>query len=172
MKAVEQHVPSQGNTPSKNSVFSKSNVLSERLSGLIIPWRKVALYATLSVGFFLLGFFPMWLKANSAIEQRDAAQREVRLGKLQNTLGAAMVGVQRGEYEPARQITSDFYTSLRSQIDAGNASVFTPAQREKLVPLLAERDEVITLLARSDPAAADRLFAIYASYSKLTSNGG
>jgi hypothetical protein len=160
MKAAEQHVP------------TKSNVLSERLSGLAIPWRRVALYVTLSLGFFLLGFVPMWLKANSAMEQRDAAQREVRLTQLQNTLGAAMVGVQRGEYEPARQITSDFYTNLRSQIDAGSDSVFTSAQREKLGLMLAERDEVITLLARSDPAAADRLFAIYSSYNKLTSNGG
>jgi len=151
---------------------SKSNVLSARISALAIPWKRVALYATLSCGFFLLGFVPMWLKANSAIEQRDAAQREVRLSQLQNGLGAAMVNVQRGEYEPARQITSDFYTNLRSQIDAGNSSVFTPTQREKLRPLLTERDDVITLLARSDPAAADRLFAIYSKYNKLTSNGG
>jgi len=118
-----------------------------------------------------LGFVPMWLKANGALEQRDAAQREVRLSQLQNGLGAAMVNVQRGEYEPARQTTSDFYTNLRGQIDAGSASVFTPAQRDKLRPLLGERDDVITLLARSDPAAADRLFAIYSSYNKLTSNG-
>ena len=160
MKAVEQPAP------------SKSNLLIERLSGLAVPWRRVASYVTLSLGFFLLGFVPMWFKANSAIEQRDAAQREVRLGQLQNTLAAAMVDVQRGEYEPARQITSDFYTNLRSQIDAGSASVFTPAQREKLKPLLGDRDDVITLLARSDPAAADRLFAIYSSYNKLANNGG
>jgi hypothetical protein len=166
MKVAEQH------SPNKSNVTSKSTNLSERLSELAIPWRRVALYVTLSLGFFLLGFVPMWFKANSAIEQRDAAQREVRLGQLQNTLGAAMVDVQRGEYEPARQITSDFYTNLRSQIDAGSASVFTPAQREKLRPLLGERDDVITLLARSDPEAADRLFAIYSSYNKLTSNGG
>ena len=156
----------------EQSTHSKSNVLSAKIASLAIPWKRVASYATLSCGFFLLGFVPMWLKANSAIEQRDAAQREVRLTQLENTLGAAMVDVQRGEYEPARQITSDFYTSLRNQIDAGNASVFTPAQREGLRPLLGERDDVITLLARSDPAAADRLFAIYSTYNKLTSNGG
>ncbi|MFZ0063342.1 MAG: hypothetical protein WAL47_15020 [Pyrinomonadaceae bacterium] len=151
---------------------SESNVLSAKILGLVIPWKRVAMYATLSAGFFLLGFLPMWLKANSAIEQRDAAQREVRLSQLENGLGAAMVNVQRGEYEPARQITSDFYTNLRSQIDAGGASVFTSSQREMLRPLLTERDDVITLLARSDPAAADRLFVVYSSYKKLASNGG
>lgn len=161
MKAAE-HIPNK-------DARIKSNVLREKFSRLVIPWRRVALYATLSLGFFLLGFVPMWLKSNNAIEQRDASQREVRLSQLQNTLAAAMVDVQRGEYEPARQLTSDFYTNLRSQIDAANASVFTPAQRETLRPLLAERDEVITLLARSDRAAVDRLFAIYSSYNKITS---
>ena len=154
----------------KSDASVKSSVLSEKFSRLAVPWRRVALYATLSLGFFLLGFVPMWLKSSDAIEQRDASQREVRLSQLQNTLAAAMVDVQRGEYEPARQLTSDFYTNLRSQIDAANASVFTPAQRETLRPLLAERDEVITLLARSDRAAVDRLFAIYSSYNKMTAN--
>jgi hypothetical protein len=165
MKAAE-HIPN------KSDASIKSSVLSEKFSRLGIPWRQVALYATLSVGFFLLGFVPMWLKSSNAIEQRDASQREVRLSQLQNTLATAMVDVQRGEYEPARRLTSDFYTNLRSQIDAANASVFTPAQRETLRPLLAERDEVITLLARSDRAAVDRLFAIYSSYNKITTNAG
>ncbi len=164
MKAAE-HIPSKGE-PTR-----KSGDLSERVSGIAIPWRRIALYTTLSLGFFLLGFIPMWWKANSAIEQRDVAQREVRLGQLQNILSAATVDAQRGEYEPARQRTSDFYTNLRSQLDAGNASIFTPVQREKLRTFLDERDDVITLLARSDTAAADRLIATYLSYNKLTTNG-
>lgn len=163
MKAAE-HIPN------KRDATVKRSVLAERFSCFNIPWRRVPLYVSLCLGFFLLGFVPMWLKAYRAIEQRDAAQREVRLGQLQSTLGAAMVDVQRGEYEPARQLTSDFYTNLRSQIDAANSSVLTPAQRETLRPLLAERDEVITLLARSDRGAVDRLFAVYSSYNKITSS--
>lgn len=157
MKTVEQNAarPATG------------NLFIQRISALSIPWKRVALYITLSLGFFLLGFIPMWLRAGNAVEQRDVAQREVRLHQLQDTLAAAMVDVQRGEYEPARQSTSDFYTSLRHQIDAGGASIFTPSQRERLRPLLTERDEVITLLARSDTAAVDRLFSIYSTYKKL-----
>jgi hypothetical protein len=157
MKVVEQHAP----TP------TRSNPFLQRIAASSIPWRRIALYITLSLGFFLLGFVPMWLRANKSVEQRDVAQREVRLRQLQNTLGAAMVDVQRGEYEPARQTTSDFYTSLRHQVDAGGSSIFTASQREKLRPLLAERDEIITLLARSDPAAVDRLFSVYSTYKKL-----
>lgn len=161
MKAATEH---HGNPRGK--------MLIEKIAELSIPWRRVILYATLCGGFFLLGFIPMWLKAGEAIEQRDAAQRELRLTQLQNTIGAAIVNVQQGEHELARQTTSDFYTNLRTQIDAGNESVFTSDQREELRPLLTERDDVITLLARSDPASADRLFAVYSSYKKLTGTGG
>jgi hypothetical protein len=114
----------------------------------------------------------MWFKASHAVEQRDAAQRGVRLAQLKDTLAAAVIDVQRGEFEPARQLTSDFYTNLRRQVDNDNSSLFTPAQREGLRSLLVQRDELITLLARSDPAATDRLLNVYSTYNKLTNNGG
>lgn len=114
----------------------------------------------------------MWFKTTRAIEQRDAAQRGVRLAQLQNTLGAAVIDVQRGHYEPARQLTSDFYTNLRRQIYGDSSSLFTPSQREGFRSLLAERDELMYLLARSDPAATDRLFNVYFTYNKLANNGG
>ena len=160
MRAVGQHAS------------GKSNVLSPSISALAIPWKRVALYATISTGFFLLGFVPMWLKATQAIEQRDAAQRGVRLAQLQNTLATAMIDVQRGQYEPARQLTSDFYTNLRRQIDVEGGSLFTPSEREVLTSLLAERDELITLLARSDPSAIGRLLDVYSTYNKIANNGG
>lgn len=160
MRAVGQHAP------------SKSNVLSTRISSLAIPWKRVALYATIALGFFLLGLLPMWFKSSRAIEQRDAAQRGVRLAQLQNTLAAAVIDVQRGHYEPARQLTSDFYTNLRRQVDGDSGLLFTPSQREGLSSLLTERDELITLLARSDPEATDRLFNVYSTYNKLANNSG
>lgn len=172
MKAVGQHGPGKSGASPANSADIASAALRERLSELNIPWKQIAIYVTLSLGFFLLGFVPMWMKAGHAMEQRDAAQREVRLGQLNSTLTSAMIKVERGEYEPSRQLTSEFYTGLRSQVDADDSSIFTPAQRGELRPLLVERDEVITLLARSDPAAVDRLFAIYLSYQQLAGNGG
>jgi hypothetical protein len=140
------------------------------MSALAIHWKRIALYVSLSLGFFLLGFAPMWFRTTRAIEQRDAAQRGVRLAQLQNTVAAAVIEVQRGQYEPARQLTSDFYTNLRRQVDGNSGSVFTSSQREGLRSLLAERDELITLLARSDPAATDRLFVVYSTYNKLANN--
>jgi hypothetical protein len=151
---------------------SESNIWSRKISSLAIPWKRVALYATLSTGFFLLGFVPTWFKATRAIEQRDAAQRGVRLAQLKTTLSAAVIDVQRGHYEPARQLTSDFYTNLRREVETDYASLFTPGQRVGLRSLLAERDELITLLARGDPAATDRLFNVYSTYNKLATNAG
>jgi hypothetical protein len=40
-------------------------------------------------------------------------------------------------------------------------SVFTTPQRERMQVLLADRDQTITLLARADPAVADRLTDAY-----------
>lgn len=158
MRAVGQHAPGD------------SEVFIPRMSALAIHWKRIALYVSLSLGFFLLGFAPMWFRTTRAIEQRNAAQRGVRLAQLQNTVAAAVIEVQRGQYEPARQLTSDFYTNLRRQVDGNSGSVFTSSQREGLRSLLAERDELITLLARSDPAATDRLFVVYSTYNKLANN--
>jgi hypothetical protein len=158
VKAVGQHASGE------------TTVMSSRISALAISWKRVALYASLAIGFFLLGFLPTWFKASRAIEQRDAAQRGVRLAQLEDTLAAAVIDVQRGQYEPARQLTSDFYTNVRRQVDGDSASHFTPAQREGLRSLLAERDELITLLARSDPTAAARLLNVYSTYNKLAND--
>jgi hypothetical protein len=86
---------------------------------------------------------------------------------MQGNLASAVIDARRGDYEPARQAASQFFTSLRAEIDKGDASDLTQAQRAGLPPLFAGRDEVITLLARSDPAAADRLADLYVAYRKV-----
>ena len=48
-----------------------------------------------------------------------------------------------------------------------DTSNFTKAQRQNMQPLFAGRDEIITLLARSDPASADRLSDLYVAYRKI-----
>jgi len=85
---------------------------------------------------------------------------------------SVLIDVHRGQYEPARQLTSDFYTNLRRQVDGDYGSLFTAAQRETVRSLLAERDELITLLAQSDPAATERLYSVYSTYHKVANNAG
>lgn len=134
--------------------------------------KRIAIYAAILIGAFLIGLVPMWLKARTSAQERDAARRELRLCKLQSTLASASLLARRGEYEMARQTTSEFFTSLYNQVHAtGGVSDLTTPQRDALKSLLNDRDNLITLLARGDPAAADRLSDLYVSYHKTMGGG-
>jgi len=129
--------------------------------------QRVGIYAALMLVAFLVGFVPMWLRARESGNNLAAMERTLSLARLQNALASAALDARKGDYEPARQAASQFYTSLQADIDKGDAATLTPAQREAAQALFAGRDEIITLLARSDPAAADRLSDVYASYRKI-----
>ncbi|MFY9620611.1 MAG: hypothetical protein WAM70_15600 [Pyrinomonadaceae bacterium] len=144
--------------------------VTTRTSRIQVPWRRVGIYVVVALGLVLLGAVPMWVAGWQNAAEREAAQHELRLSQLENRLSAAVINARRGDYEPARQTASDFFTSLRDQIDRDAQSDLSASQREGLKPLLAQRDDIITLLARNDPAAADRLSDIYAAYRK-TMNG-
>jgi hypothetical protein len=125
--------------------------------------KRAALWGTILVLMFLLGFIPAWWSARETTRQRDAAQANLRLSQLQNRLATAALSARRGEYEPARLATSDFFTDLRAEIDRPESG-FNARQREAVQPILNERDEVITLLARYDRSAAERLTDMYLKY--------
>src|SRR6185503_9977095 len=127
--------------------------------------RRLILYAALLLVAFLAGLVPMWLKSRTYTRERDAAQASLRISNLQNSLANAAIDARRGEYEPARQAASDFFTNLGSEIvTLGRDSVFNEAQRGALRTMFDTRDDTITLLARSDPASADRLVDLYTKY--------
>ncbi len=132
-------------------------------------WKRVAVYAAVLLGVFLLGLVPMWLAARGRAQERDAAQHALRLSRIESSLASAVIDARRGEYEPARQAASSFFTSLREQVDAaaaGDRSDLTSAQLESVRPLFDQRDLIITLLAERNPAAGERLSDLYVSYRK------
>lgn len=126
--------------------------------------RRLVIYGAVLLVAFLLGFVPMWLKARQYAGSLAEAERQLTLVRRQHGLASAAIDARRGEYEPARLAASQFFTSVRAEIDKGDASDLTQAQRQGVTPLLAGRDELITLLARSDPASADRLSELYVKY--------
>ncbi len=130
--------------------------------------RRFTVYGGVLLLGLLLGFVPMWLQARAAADKLSDAERRLALTGMQGNLASAAIDARRGDYEPARQAVSQFFTSLRAEIDKGDTSYFTQAQRAGLQPLFAGRDEVITLLARSDPASADRLSDLYVAYRKAS----
>ena len=127
--------------------------------------RKVAIAAAVLILVFLLGLIPMWMTARDRGARLVETQRELKLAQLQNAIASGVIDARRGEYEPARRSASDFFTALRAEIGRENDSALTEAQRTGITPLLTERDEIVTLLARGDPASAERLSSLYIAYS-------
>ena len=128
--------------------------------------RRISIYAAVLLVVFLIGFVPMWLAARGRASERDTAQRALRLSQMENNLASAALDARRGEYERARLATSNFFTTLRDEVDVKDPSDLSDEQKQRLRPLLNQRDDVITLLARSDPASADRLLDMYTSFKK------
>lgn len=129
------------------------------------PRQWIALWGLFLVFAFLLGFLPNWLSGRETLRQRDAAQANLRLSQLQNRLATAAINAGNGEYETARIAASNFFSDLRAEVER-RESGFNNGQREAVQTVLAERDEVIELLARFDPAAVERLSDLYLNYVK------
>ena len=125
--------------------------------------QRVGIYASVVFAAFLLGFLPMWLTARTRGAERDAAQHALRIAQIENSLAAAALQARRGEYEPARVSASTFYTSLQAELGRADSGIAAPS-RDSLQALLAERDDIVTLLARGDAAGAERLASAYTSY--------
>ena len=130
--------------------------------------RRFIIYAAVLLVVFLAGLVPMWWTSRACVRDRDAAQASLRISNLQNSLANAAIDARRGEYEPARQAASDFFTNLGSEFARGRDSVFNEQQRNALHSIFDTRDDTITLLARSDPASADRLVDLYTKYRQAT----
>src|SRR5258705_626751 len=93
--------------PEPNNVASRSDSILQN-----VRVRRFLLYAAVLLVVFLLGLVPMWMTARGHARERDAAQAALRISTLQNTLASAAIDARRGEYEPARQAASAFFTNL------------------------------------------------------------
>ncbi len=118
---------------------------------------------------FLLGLVPMWLMARSNAAERDAALTQLRRSEISNLLASSIVEARRGEYETARQGTSDFFTRLRAEDEKGDEGFLNADQRTKIKTIFAERDTAITMLAQRDPASVDRLTVVYETFQQTIS---
>ena len=129
--------------------------------------KRILIYVAILAIAFLLGLLPMWWKSRSCAGQLASVQQALTISSLQNNLANATLDAKRGDYVPARQAASEFFTKLRTEVDRGSDSVFNEGQRNNLAPVFSGRDDTITLLARSDPASVDRLTDIYLKYRQV-----
>jgi hypothetical protein len=119
---------------------------------------------------FLLGLVPMWISNRQLSADLTTRGKELHRSRVQNSLTAATIYARRGEYETARQNTSSFFTEIRAEMDKGDAGILSEQERIGLNRVMAERDEIITLLSRNDPAAADRLSNAFVEYVGVVQN--
>ena len=109
----------------------------------------------------------MWIKARDCSSRLAEVERQSSLARMENSLVAAAMDAQRGDFETARVAASDFFTVLRAATSTDVESALSQAQKEGARPLLAQRDQIITLLSREDFASADLLSDLYVAYRKL-----
>src|SRR5438270_1229924 len=119
---------------------------------------------------YLAGFVPGWLKSRALDHRVSQMRRQLALAEIENKLAAATLDANRGQHEQARQSASQFFTQLRDELDQEKDSALSPDQREQAKQLLNQRDDIITLLARSDPASSKKLADMYVAFRKLRSN--
>jgi hypothetical protein len=114
----------------------------------------------------LVGFVPMWLRARQRTTERDQTLQKLQTSELKDQLSAAALDSRRGQYETARQELSAFFNSLDAVMSRKNDPDITPEKLKSIQPTLSQRDNLITLLARSDPASADRLSDLDLAFRK------
>lgn len=129
--------------------------------------RKVIIYLVVAIVIFALGFIPTAYKAYKNSAQRDQALNKLRRSQIQNSLASAVIDSRRGDYEPARVAASDFFTALGEERAKKTGSVLSDTEKISGDEFFKQRDEIITLLARSDPAASDRLSDLYINYRNV-----
>ncbi len=108
---------------------------------------------------FLVGFGWQFGRAHSLAGQLDQTRRELTFQRMEAMLGAATIEAQRGDFEPARELTSSFFTQL--QVAANQAPA---AGQPQLQQILALRDQLITELSRSDPGSGAVLAQLFVKY--------
>jgi len=126
--------------------------------------KKFGIYAAILLIVFLLGFVPMWLQKREVSNLQTATQRQLDRTEIKGLLTTAIVEARRGEYESSRQMTSDFYTKLRAQLDDTSGITYSSDERGKLNSVFADRDATITMLAQRDPASSEKLTQMYIAY--------
>jgi hypothetical protein len=139
------------------------STVTETKKGGLPGW---AIWAIVLLIVFLLGFVPMWLQYRSAVQTNEELQKQLRKSEVKNYLTTAIVEARSGEYETGRQNASEFFTNLDAEIKRADEGNLTAAERERLKPVLTNRDNIITMLAQRDPASAERLMDIYAIYKQ------
>jgi uncharacterized protein (DUF3084 family) len=121
--------------------------------------RIIAMAAGAALLAFLLGFLPQWSRANGLSDDLEVTRTELRAAQTENRIGAALAESLRSNYERSRQLMTTVFSDLQSA-----RTQLSPAQQKEVDAILAQRDEIVTLLARAAPESSQRLMLIHTRY--------
>ena len=125
--------------------------------------RWIGLGIVVLIVTFLIGFLPQWAQNRALGEQLERAELRIELLELQARTGAALAETHRENHERARQQMTVVYPGLeRARARTG------PQEAQRIGEVLAERDEIITLLSRASPESTTRLARLYRQLLPVT----
>ena len=107
----------------------------------------------------LIGLLPPAVRLIQTPRERDSLQQQLQIAHLEMNLASAALSARHGDYTAARAAASQFFSDARRAADGGDVTL-SAAQLTHLQSALAERDALITLMARGVPAGAERSTAM------------
>jgi hypothetical protein len=122
--------------------------------------QKLGLYAAAAVIVaFLIGYVWQNTRARGFEKRLEQANVELTFERLESKLAAATIEADRGNYEIARQLASDFFTGLQADMSRAPEE-----HRQELTAIMGHRDAIITAASRSDPQTGSLIAQIYNTY--------
>jgi hypothetical protein len=121
--------------------------------------RLIAIAVGIALVAFLLGFLPQWSRANGLRDRLAESRQDLRMAHVEGQIGAALTEALRSNYERSRQLMTEVYATLQAA-----APSLEGTQRREVEAILAQRDEMVTLLARAAPESSQRVMLIYTRY--------
>ena len=125
--------------------------------------EQIKVYGIWFLAGLLIGVLPLGVRLFQAQRDRDVVQQQLQVAQLEMHLASAALMARHGDYTAARDSASQFFSAARQAADDPDATL-SPAQRTHLQAVLTERDALISLLSRGDPAAGERSTAMYVAY--------
>ncbi|MBI2818268.1 MAG: hypothetical protein HYX72_15150 [Acidobacteria bacterium] len=126
--------------------------------------RKLAIWASVLLAVFLLGYIPSWLSARSARAEAALLDHNLKVAKLLGELGMVSYEASRNNFASASNHSTQFFNGLKLLADETR----DPALKSKLESFVPSRDEITADVAKAEPAVKEKVANMYASFYQLT----
>lgn len=121
--------------------------------------KTILVAAVAAIVGFGIGAIWQYTSARNYAQRLNSVEAEYTFQRLEATLGAATIEAQRGSFEIARQLASDFFTDLQA---AANRA--PEGQQQVVRDMLQNRDAMITALSRSDQQSGSMLAQLFTRF--------